>query len=188
MRGQSVQLDLQLTCMFQLFSTVARGRWGSWALQVMTSPSSSSLAVIHRELTVTLPSGLVYKVDIRCEEGQSVRFVESRYWNHLRSLQIRSDPFRSSEVELPEAWRLQWWSWCRLSTRTWREVAWNPQPRSGPREAVRLRGTGTLPAGAGRRDRLKISTSVRSVLKPTATKLIQDFFYFSVNYANLKKT
>ena len=52
---------LQLTCMFQLFSTVARGRWGSWALQVMTSPSSSSLAVIHRELTVTFPSGLVYK-------------------------------------------------------------------------------------------------------------------------------
>ena len=88
MRGQSVQLDLQLTCMFQLFSTVARGRWGSWALQVMTSPSSSSLAVIHRELTVTLPSGLVCKVDIRCEEGQSVRFVESRYWNHLRSLEI----------------------------------------------------------------------------------------------------
>ena len=52
---------LQLTWRFQLFWTVDCGILGKPALHVKTSPSSFSSGVSHRVLTVTLPSGLVWK-------------------------------------------------------------------------------------------------------------------------------
>ena len=123
--SQCSVLYLQLTCKFQLFSTVARGRWGSWALQVMTSPSSSSLAVIHRELTVTLPSGLVYNtVNIRCEGEERTargRTVMAQITdiqissNHLKSVQIIiSNQFKSNSCRAPTT--LCPWDWVLSKT------------------------------------------------------------------------
>lgn len=55
---------LQFTCRFQLLWTVDFGNFGLPALQVIISPSSCSRAVIQSELTVTFPSGLVWKSKI----------------------------------------------------------------------------------------------------------------------------
>ena len=111
---------------------------------------------------VTIRTGLQSYVD-------NIRSLDVRYSNHFKSLEISTIQLKSFQiisnetvlsVKLPGVSRLHWWSWLPPSTRTWREEVWPPRPHSGPREAGRLTGTGTLPAGAGRTDRLEIWSTV----------------------------